>query len=52
LKGPQTPAEFRGLIEEASREAAEALDRQPLPRAAGDTARGYFERLRSSADAP
>lgn len=52
LKGPQTPAEFRALIEDAGREAAEALDRQRLPRSAGDTARGYFERLRGSPPSP
>jgi septal ring factor EnvC (AmiA/AmiB activator) len=53
LKGPQTPAELRALIEEAAREAAEALDRQRLSRAEGDTARGYFERLRGApADGP
>ena len=37
-------------IRRASQEAPEAIDRQRLPRSAGDMARGYFDKLRGDRD--
>src|SRR5262245_23046883 len=47
LRGPKSPAAMKAVFEQAGREAAEALDRQRLSRPDGETARGYFERLRT-----
>jgi hypothetical protein len=46
FKGPRRPEELTEEIRRASQEAPEAIDRQRLPRSAGDMARGYFDRLR------
>jgi hypothetical protein len=46
FKGPKKPAELTEEIRRATQEAPEAIDRQRLPRSAGDMARGYFDRLR------
>jgi hypothetical protein len=46
FKGPRKPAELTEEIRRATQEAPEAIDRQRLPRSAGDMARGYFDRLR------
>jgi DNA repair exonuclease SbcCD ATPase subunit len=46
FKGPKKPAELTEEIRKASQEAPEAIDRQRLPRSAGDMARGYFDKLR------
>jgi hypothetical protein len=50
FKGPRKPAELTEEIRRASQEAPEAIDRQRLPRAAGDMAKGYFEKLRNERD--
>jgi uncharacterized coiled-coil DUF342 family protein len=39
-------AEIAGDIKQASQEAPEAIDRQRIPRAAADMAKGYFENFR------
>ena len=46
FKGPRKPAEMAEEIRRAAQEEPEALDRQRLPRSAGDMVRGYFEKLR------
>lgn len=46
VRTPNTPKERQAVINEAGREAAEAVERQYLPRSAQDIARGYFEGLR------
>ena len=46
FKGPRKPAEMAEEIRRATQEEPEAIDRQRLPRSAGDMARGYFEKLR------
>jgi hypothetical protein len=47
FKGPRRPAEMAEDVRRAAQEAPEAIDRQRLPKSAGDMARGYFEKLRS-----
>jgi hypothetical protein len=42
----KSAAEIAGEIKEASQEAPEALERQRIPRAAADMAKGYYENLR------
>ncbi len=46
LKEPRKAEDVRPFIEDAGREAAEALQRQRVPRADADLTRGYFEKLR------
>ncbi len=46
LKEARKDEDVRPLIEGAGREAAEALQRQRVPRADADLTRGYFEKLR------
>ena len=48
LKEPRKAEDVRPLIEGAGREAAEALQRQRIPRADADLTRGYFEKLRNA----
>jgi hypothetical protein len=50
FKGPRKPAELTEEIGRASQEAAEAIDRQKLPRSASDMAKGYFEKIRGDRD--
>ncbi len=45
----KSSAEIAGDIKQASQEAPEALDRQRIPRAAADMAKGYFENFRKLA---
>ena len=42
----KSSAEIAGDIKQASQEAPEAIERQRIPRAASDMARGYFENFR------
>jgi hypothetical protein len=42
----KSSAEIAGEIKQASQEAPEAIERQRIPRAATDMARGYYENLR------
>ena len=42
----KSSVEIAGQIKEASQEAPEALERQRIPRAAADMAKGYYENLR------
>ena len=42
----KSSVEIAGQIKEASQECAEALERQRIPRAAADMAKGYYENLR------
>jgi hypothetical protein len=46
FKGPRKPAEMTEDIRRAAQEAPEAIDRQRLPKSAGDMAKGYFDKLR------
>jgi len=46
LREPKSPEELRGLIDEAGREAAEAAQRQRLPRGDAEMTRGFYEKLR------
>jgi hypothetical protein len=46
FKGPRKPAEMGEDIRRAAQEAPEAIDRQRLPKSAGDMAKGYFDKLR------
>jgi hypothetical protein len=46
FKGPRKPDEMVEDIRRAAQDAPEAIDRQRLPRSAGDMAKGYFEKLR------
>ena len=45
---PRKAEDVKPLLEGAGREAAEALQRQRVPRADADLTRGYFEKLRSA----
>ena len=44
LREPKSPEELRGLIDEAGREAAEAAQRQRLPRGDAEMTRGFYEK--------
>lgn len=46
LREPKSAEEMRGLIDQAGREAAEAAQRQRLPRNDAEMTRGFYERLR------
>jgi hypothetical protein len=50
LREPRSPQEVRGLLDDAAREAAEALQRQRLPRSDAELTRGFYERLRGTED--
>lgn len=54
VRGPaykkKSSSEIAGDVEQASQEAPEALERQRIPRAASDIARGYYEKLREQAE--
>lgn len=51
-KGPQTPTNVPVLVDSASHQAAEVIDRDKLPRADSDLAKGYYERLRNEGKTP
>lgn len=46
----KSSSEMAGEVTQASQEAPEALERQRIPRAASDIARGYYEKLREQAE--
>jgi hypothetical protein len=50
FKGPRRPAEMTEDVRRAAQEAPEAIERQRLPKSASDMARGFFEKLRGTAE--
>ncbi|HXG11550.1 MAG TPA: hypothetical protein VNK04_17480 [Gemmataceae bacterium] len=52
FRRPRKPEELTQEIKQASQEAPEALERQRIPRAASDIAKGYFENLGGQKEPP
>ena len=43
-------AELVGEIKQASQEASEAIEQQPIPKAAREMTKGYFQKMREQAE--
>src|SRR5262249_38610913 len=52
FRTPRKPEDRAVEIKQASQEAPEALERQRIPRAYGDTAKNYFENLGAQKEPP
>ena len=52
FRTPRKPEELATEIKQASQEAPEALERQRIPRAYGDSAKNYFENLGGQQEPP
>jgi hypothetical protein len=46
----KSSADIAGEIKQASQEASEAIEHQPIPRAARETVKGYYQKMREQAD--